>query len=330
AEALKKALSDDRENVDYVEPNVVMGLYEPIASQRLRSRELEAVEPNDPRAPEQWALQASGESAAFARLSNLRPKKRAKVAILDTGVDGGHEDLKSAFGTSPGDGDRHGHGTHCAGIAGAVTHNGKGVASLNWGGRFVEIRGYYALDERGSGSIERIAQAIVDAAEARMDVLSLSLGGRSLFPPRVMVKAVEYARRLGCIVVVAAGNSNDDASRYSPANVPGVICVAATDAENRKADFSNVTKGLEMAVSAPGVDILSLKPGGNYVSMSGTSMATPMVAGILGVMRALRPELDAQTAYNILRSTGRAPNGSDLVGPIVNADAAIAAVLRLP
>lgn len=328
AETMKKELLADVENVDYLEANAAMGLFEPIASGRTRSWTSAAIEPNDPRAHEQWALKASGESDAFARLNGAKPKKRAKVAILDTGVDAAHEDLAGVFGKSPGDSDRHGHGTHCAGIAGAATHNGKGVASLNWGGKFIEIRGYSALDNNGGGSLETIAQAIIDAAEDKADVLSLSLGGFSPNPPRVLVKAVEYARKLNAIVVVAAGNSNDDASRYSPANVPGVITVAASDPEDQKAEFSNVTSNLKMAVTAPGVDILSLKTGGDYVSYSGTSMATPMVAGVLGVMRALNPDIDARAGYNILRSTGRAPVGTALIGPIVNADAAIAAVAK--
>ncbi len=328
AKALKKELLADVENVDYIEANMPMRLFEPIPSGRTWSWTSEAIEPNDPRAHEQWALKASGESAAFARLNGAKPKKRAKVAILDTGVDATHEDLSSVFGNSPGNTDLHGHGTHCAGIAGAATHNGKGIASLNWGGKFIEIRGYRALDERGSGTLESIAQAIIDAAEDQADVISLSLGGPSPTPPRVLVKAVEYARGLNAIVVVAAGNSNKDAANYSPANVPGVICVAASDPNDQKAPFSNLTPTLDMAVTAPGVDILSLKTGGDYVSYSGTSMATPMVAGVLGVMRALEPELDARTAFNILRSTGRTPQGSSLIGPIVHADAAIAAVVK--
>jgi thermitase len=253
------------------------------------------------------------------------------VAILDTGVDGEHEDLSGVFGKSPGKGDRHGHGTHCAGIAGAATHNGKGIASLNWGGKLIEIRAYNALDADGSGSIENIAQAIIDAAEDRADVISLSLGGRSPIPPRVLSKAVEYANKRQAIVVVAAGNANQNAADYSPANVPGVICVAATAPDDSKAAFSNHTHSIGMAVSAPGMDILSLKTGGGYVAMSGTSMATPLVAGVIGAMRSLNPQLDTRTVYRILRSTGRTPGGTNpVIGPIVHAEAALAAAVRVP
>ncbi|MCH8961058.1 MAG: S8 family serine peptidase [Bacteroidetes bacterium] len=159
---LMAALRADAENVDFVELNVTVSLSPPMESGATASATREFLE-NDPRVAEQWGLEAIRAHEAHALLSELKPVRKARVAIVDTGVDQKHEDIKGAFGTSPGTTDANGHGTHCAGIAGAVTNNRLGVASLNWNGAFVEITGYKALGDNGSGSLESIAQAIIDA-----------------------------------------------------------------------------------------------------------------------------------------------------------------------
>lgn len=301
-ENLSKALKLDKENIDGVELNEEIRFFKPLVGTNRTPGETQFFA-NDPQLNQQWSLAQSFDLHKL--LSQLKPAKKAVVAIIDTGVDGGHEDVSDVFvSDSPGAEDKNGHGSHCAGLAGAVTNNGLGIASLNWEGKFIRVAGYKALQNNGGGTIESVAEAIIAAAEDGADVISLSLGGYHPTPPKAETDAIEYALKLGAIVVVAAGNDGDDARNYAPANIPGVISVAATDAEGKPASFTNQNAGLGAALSAPGVDMLSLKAGGGYVSMSGTSMATPYVAGLFGVMRALNPKITAQEAYRAVVTNG--------------------------
>jgi thermitase len=189
------------------------------------------------------------------------------------------------------------------------------------------VSGYRALGSDGLGSLESIAQSIIDATNDGADVLSMSLGGFSLTPPKVVKDAVNYALKRNVIVVAAAGNSNQDARNHMPSNIDGVITVSAVDQHGNKAGFSNINTGLKRPIAAPGVDILSLVPGNDYAPKSGTSMATPVVSGLIGVMRALNPDLTPDEAYQILLETGETLTDSDKVGRLVNANASIEAVL---
>ncbi|RMF63265.1 MAG: hypothetical protein D6746_03115 [Bacteroidetes bacterium] len=323
---LMEALRTDRENVDYVELNAQVRLTPPRAG-ATPAHDGPPVLEDDPLVDQQWALDAIGAHEAHALLVDRQPVRRARIAIVDTGVDGGHEDLQGVFHPSPAARDGHGHGTHCAGLAGAVTNNGLGMASLNWEGRFVEVAGYQALNDAGLGTLESIAQAILDATGDGADVISMSLGLRAPTPPRVLAEAIDYARRRGVIVVASAGNANEDARLHAPSNVEGVLVIAAVDAHLRKAGFSNTNTRLERPLAAPGVNILSLQPGGSYVAMSGTSMATPIVAGLIGVLRALAPELSDADVYALLHETGSDGPDTDRVGRLIDAGAAIRAVL---
>ena len=171
---LRKQLDD----VDHAELNEGVGLLPPaITYDRLEARG-STFTANDPLTNQQWAMEGAAIENAHQLLRDATPVRKAVVAILDTGVDAGHEDISGTFiADSPGGSDSHGHGTHCAGIAGAATNNGKGMASLNWEGRFVEVSSYKALGDAGFGSLESIAQAIIDATTDGADVISLSLGG---------------------------------------------------------------------------------------------------------------------------------------------------------
>ena len=321
-----EALRADEENVDYVAWNETVGIVPILDSERPPAGTRNDLLENDPLAASQWALDAIHAHEAHALLQDTQPVRKARVAILDTGVDGNHEDIEEIFEDSPGKTDKHGHGTHCAGIAGAATNNALGIASLNWDGAFVEVTGYRALGDTGMGTLEQIAQAIIDATNDGADVLSMSLGGFSLTPPKVVVDAVKYALKHNVIVVAAAGNSNQDARNHMPSNIDGVIAVAAVDAQGRKASFSNTNTSLKQPIAAPGVDVLSLVPGNEYAPKSGTSMATPVVSGLLGVMRALDPDLPAADAYRILHDTGETTADVDKVGRLINAHAALEAV----
>lgn len=327
---LMDELQADRENVDHIALNHPVNLIAPIASQKSSSTRSGRFLANDPYLEKQWHAQTLHYNDVYARLDKLKPVRKAKLAIVDTGVDAKHEDIRTIFKSSPGKTDKHSHGTHCAGIAGAATNNGIGVGSLNWEGEFMEIRGYQALDQYGRGTDETVAQAIIDAAEGGADIISMSLGGYHPIPPRVQSEAIQYARELGCIVIVAAGNSNDDARKYSPANIPGVIVVGAVDQQLAKAPFSNINTQLKMPIAAPGVDILSAVPNDQYQPFSGTSMATPMVAGLATLIKAFQPDLDTEALYDILKDNGQEVKDADKVGRVIDPLSSLEAVLPQP
>lgn len=326
AERLIEQLSADLENVDHVEVNRLLDMIHPVTAPGVVTK-AGAVLENDPLVDRQWALDAINGHEAHALLKDAAPAKKAIVAILDTGVDARHEDLGGSWGSGPADVDRHGHGSHCAGIAGAVTNNGLGIASLNWEGRFIEVTGYAALNEQGFGTIEMISQAIIDATEDGVDVISMSLGDRSPTSPKSIRDAVEYALKNDVIVIASAGNANEDAKDHMPSNIDGVIVVSAVDENLDKAKFSNTNTSLARPITAPGVNILSLKTDGGYVEMSGTSMSTPVVSGLVGIMRAFAPDITDEEVYEILEQTGRDVQDTGRIGRLIDAEAAIKSVM---
>ena len=320
-------LVKDRENVDHVELNAEVKLV-PTIKGKLDFLQKPSGITNDPLFSNQWYFDVSHFSQVLPLIGDSTKIGKATVAIVDTGVDSKHEDLRNIFQDSPGDTDPNGHGTHCAGIAGAEANNGVGIASLNWEGDLIRIKGYKALSASGRGTTESVAQEIINATEDGADVISLSLGGYSPTTPKITIDAIEYAQKHGIIVVVAAGNSDDDAKFYSPANVQGIIVVSAIDSKGKKASFSNTNTSLKMPIAAPGVDIFSLGPNGNYLSLSGTSMATPMVAGLIGIMRTYNSKLTAKEAYKILHSTGTRGPDADQVGNSINGEAALRTLIN--
>ena len=326
AASLIEKLRADSENVDDVEINFEVTLMEPISSTDASSFEGNILE-NDPLAASQWALNAINGHSAHAILKDLTPIQKARVAILDTGIDATHEDVAQSFISSPATADIQGHGSHCAGIAGAFTNNGIGIASLNWEGRFIDILGYQALNDQGTGSIEMISQAIIDATKEHADVISMSLGAKAA-TPKVIADAIAYARRHNVILIASAGNANEDAKDHMPSSAEGVIVVSAVDENLQKATFSNTNMSLKRPITAPGVNILSLKAGGGYVQMSGTSMSTPVVSGLVGIMRALRPDISEDEVYSILEGTGKKVKDSARIGKMIDSSAAILAVLK--
>lgn len=225
----------------------------------------------------QWALDRL---AAGATWSDYSTGARAVVAVIDTGVAGGHPDLAGQltsagadYVTGSGDGrtDPHGHGTHVAGIVAAVRDNGIGIVGLAPSSKVMPIR---VLDENGSGWSSDIARAVIYAADNGADVANLSLGGPDQDAPTQT--AVNYAMAKGVVVVAAAGNDRTagNATNY-PAAYPGVLAVASTERDDTSSSFSNT--GPYVDIAAPGGRILSTVPGG-YSYLSGTSMATPYVA----------------------------------------------------
>jgi len=201
--------------------------------------------------------------------------------IIDTGVLTSHPDFegRASFGadfTGEGEGDGNGHGTHCAGTIGAKTY---GVAKK------ANLIGVRVLGSGGSGAWSQVIAGIDWAAKrttsqgrALKSVANMSLGGGS---SAAVDQAVEAATKAGLVMAVAAGNSAGDACRLSPAREPSAITVAASDINDRLASFSE--KGPCVDIIAPGVNVLSTWNDGRTRSISGTSMATPHVAGVIAL-----------------------------------------------
>ncbi len=316
--------------VDWVEPNEIIQIE--INPARTLPKLNERLGVNDPGVVEQWALAALEMDKLYQLFNerNLQPQKKALVVILDTGVDAAHEDLSGNFRSisSKYDNDPQGHGTHCAGIAGAVTNNGVGVASYARTGDFFNISSVKVLKAGGSGTQQDIIKGMIAAVDAGADVLSMSLGGFSTQSrQRAYSEAVRYATDNGAIVVASAGNSNRDAKAFSPVNATGIIGVSAIDNQLQRASFSNRVNNLEMAVAAPGVGIYSTKPNNTYAAHNGTSMAAPYVSGLIGVMKSLRPELTHKQAFKILQRTGKATRDTKNTGRLIQPAAAVEALL---
>jgi subtilisin len=210
----------------------------------------------------------------------LATGKGVLVAVIDTGVDVDHVDLKGAVVESKdftnsrsGSADVQGHGTHCAGIIGA-RKNDVGIVGAAYECGILNLK---CLGDNGSGSDTGIADAIDYAVSKKVHVISGSLGADQ--PSQRIVDAVNRALKAGIICVFAAGNSGPGEGTVGwPGAMPGVICVAATDKGDTVAQFSS--RGRQVLIAAPGVQIDSTYPGGRYALLSGTSMATPYVSGI--------------------------------------------------
>ncbi len=296
-ETIKKLLANPK--VEYAEPNFI----------------LHALEiPNDPAFSNLWGLNNTGQTGGKSDADIDAPEawdknkgsKNIIVAIIDTGIDYEHPDLKDNIwinnGEIPGNGvdddnngfvdDVHGwdfrnndsdpmddnrHGTHCAGTIGAVGNNSEGVVGVNWQ---VQLMALKFLDASGSGSTSDALEAIIYAVDNGAKILSNSWGGGGF--SQSLKDAIEYADQHNALFVAAAGNSssdNDQSPSYPASyDVENVISVAASNDRDYLASFSNYgARTVDLA--APGESILSTVPGNGYQYLSGTSMATPHVSG---------------------------------------------------
>lgn len=314
------------------------------------------IDDSDPRRSEQWALDMVKANEAWGLSFG---KSSVVVAVIDTGIGLNHEDLKANLWVNtkeipnnnidddnngyiddingwdfhgkdkdPTDetGPRNpGHGTHCAGIIGADCGNELGVCGISPSVSLMALR---FLGKDGSGDLFASTKAVEYAVNNGAHIISASWGANipeSTAKP--IIEAIAKAEEKGVIFVAAAANdgkSNDKANVY-PANAqtPHMISVAASNSSDAKPTWSNY--GRKVDIAAPGADILSTIPGG-YQKLSGTSMATPMVSGIVALMKSIDINLTGAQARSILQSTGADVNIETASNKRVDAHKALQAV----
>jgi serine protease len=247
-----------------------------------------------------------------------------KVAVIDTGIRRTHQDLTGGrvlqgYDYYNGDNDPAddcGHGTHTAGTVGATTNNGVGVAGMSQA-TILPLKVLSGTDILGrcSGSAAAIAQAIRDAADQGAKVISMSIGGPD---STVEHDAVTYAFNKGVLIVAAAGNDGSNNSIDYPGAYAESIAVAALESNKARASYSD--GGPQLDIAAPGSNVISTYNSSDtsYSSLSGTSMATPHVAGALALALSCAPAgTTAATIRNALYSTAEdlgAAGRDDLYG----------------
>ena len=260
--------------------------------------------PNDPFISSQYALYSERSYGinAIGAWDIERGKNSVIIAIVDTGVDYDHEDLKGKvikgydFANNDYDPkDDNGHGTHVAGIAAAMTNNGIGVAGVCQGCSILAIK---AISADGSGANSWIANGIANAVNLGANIINLSLGG--LDNSNTIRLAIQQAAQHGVLIVAASGNDGSGVPLY-PAALPEVMAVGATNKYGDKASFSNY--GSHIAVVAPGEGIYSSLTGNRYDAWNGTSMASPHVAGLAGLIWSRNPSLTNQQVRQLITET---------------------------
>lgn len=343
AEVFQRIL--ERSDVEYVVENINMHSF---------------AGPNDPDLAKQWAL---AKINAFDAWNLSVGSKKVVVAVVDTGIDTGHEDLAANIWVNEkevaGDGvdndnngfvddvngwdflqndndpmdvtgaQNPGHGSHCAGIVGAVGNNEKGISGINQSVSLMPLR---FLGENGQGDLMNAIKAIDYAVANGAHVISASFG--ATVPEsgaRPLIEAIDRAAAKGVIMVAAAANdgkNNDQVSVY-PANAANLISVAASDSEDKKPSWSNYGQK-KVHVAAPGAKIYSTLPlkKGKYGELSGTSMATPLVAGLVALMKSVDPDLTLNQARALLQNTGVAVDIKTACDCRVDASQAVGAALN--
>ena len=279
----------------------------------------EDVTPNDPKFKQQWALENSGQDGgqfgsdikAATAWETTTGAPSTVIAVVDSGIDFTHPDLTNNLWTNPrpsADGDLHGwdfvannseitdeqgHGTAVAGIIAAEGNNGLGVTGVMWSASLMSLR---VLDNTGTGDVGNAVEAIDYAIAHGAHVINLSWGttGESL----VLKEAIERALRRNVVVVCSSGNGGQDldTNQYYPASfgLKDLIVVGATDNHDQPVSWSN-WGARKVTIAAPGANILTTQRGGGYWTVTGTSVAAPVVTGIAGLLKTIHPA--ANTAF---------------------------------
>lgn len=289
----------------------------------------EDLTPNDPRFQQQWALQNNGQDGgqfgsdirARSAWDRTTGASSTVIAVIDSGIDFTHPDLKNNQWTNPrpstaGDlhgwdfvadngeiKDEQGHGTAVAGIIAAEGNNGQGIAGVMWRAGLMSLR---VLDNTGTGDVGNAIEAIDYAVAHGAQVINLSWGttGESI----ALKEAIQRALQRNVVVICSAGNSGQDleATPYYPASfgLKDLIAVGATDSNDQPVSWSN-WGARKVTVAAPGTNILTTQRGGGYWTVTGTSAAAPLVTGIAGLLRTEKPRALMSSLARAITSSAR-------------------------
>lgn len=295
-------------------------------------------EPNDPYYldGQQWDMNAIEIKNAW---NITRANNDVLVAVIDTGVDYNHPDLigrvvlgKNFINDSEDPLDDHGHGTHVAGTIGAITNNGIGISSTSWGAKILAIK---ACDNNGDCVTSNVVRGVSYALEKGAKIINISIAGvgscrkENFFSgDRVYEDVIRDANSRGSIVIVAAGNHNQDAVNEVPGACEGVISVAATNNTNTRwfsNDSSGSNFGSKIDIAAPGASILSTSINQGYSIRNGTSMAAPHVSGVAALLLSHNKDLTLDQMKNCLISSSKKITSDNYIAGLLNAPGALTA-----
>jgi len=291
--------------------------------------------PNDPMFNQLWGLTKIDAPNAWG-LS--KGSENVIVGIVDSGIDASHADLSaniSGFAKCLNNNcsvssayDDCGHGTHVAGTIGAIGNNGSGVVGVNWNIKILAVKAMYPNSSgRCGGETGNILAGINYVIDNNAKVINLSIGSPTNCSQSYQ-DVINYGLSKGVTFAVSAGNSTKDASGFSPASCNGVITVGSTTSSDSRSSFSNWGNSVEIA--APGSAILSTVPGGSYGQKSGTSMASPHVAGVVALLLSVNPGLVPSQVMSCLVDNAD-PISTDMpIGPRLNAFKTLNACSGLP
>ena len=278
----------------------------------------------------------------FTQAWNTTRGAGVTVAVIDTGIASGVADLAGAvsggtdvsgIGSADGRtpvGEDSDHGTMVASLlAGRGTGNGNGVIGVAPAASLLSISVAFGDSRSSVSNDEQIAQAVRWAVDNGADVINMSLTRNTLDWPQSWDDAFLYAFENDVVVVAAAGNRGSGTTEVgAPATIPGVLTVAGVD-RNKKASFDASSQGITISVAAPSEELVGVNAQSEYMVWNGTSAATPIVSGLVALVRAAHPELDAAEVMNRVIATAN-PNGQDVPSPIygnglIDASAAVKA-----
>lgn len=287
--------------------------------------------PNDPYFTDMWNLKTIRMENAW---NLLHANGRVVVAVVDTGVDYNHEDLqgivlkgKNFIKGNNNPMDDQGHGTHVAGILGAVTNNSIGVSGVSWGSKILAVK---ACDKNGDCATSNVARAIQYVVDSNVKIINVSIAGAGACNG-TYTDTIAYALKKGALIITAAGNGNNgdgkgvDASTQIPAGCDGVLAVGSVTASGSRSPFSNY--GSKVEISAPGgvgpcsmgSCILSTSLENGYTLRAGTSMAAPQVSGVAALILASNSALSMSKVKTCLVTSGDPIQTDEPIGRLLNA-----------